>query len=106
MLAHRPGTTTDRWMGQGALAPRRLRFEFQRADVRLHSRGTILPEVFVSLSLEEKREQGMPDARCTRGLVCFARRARAVTQRRKGTEETALSLIQFQSRSNTPGKSP
>ena len=28
------------------------------------------PEVFISLSLAKQREQGMPGARCTRGLVC------------------------------------
>jgi hypothetical protein len=47
-----------------------FRFKFQTADARPHSRGAILPEVCVSVSLEKKREQGMPDARCTRGLAC------------------------------------
>ncbi len=38
-----------------------------RIHVRVLAAG--LPEVCLSLSLE-MREQGMPDARCTRGLVC------------------------------------
>jgi hypothetical protein len=45
-------------------------FKSKTADTHLHSRGTILPEACVSSSLKEKMEQGMPDARCTRGLVC------------------------------------
>ena len=37
---------------------------------RLHSRGTRCPSFARTLSLRKQREQGMPDARCTRGLVC------------------------------------
>ena len=65
----------DRWAGcdrRGAVArttkllniEAEIRIECQTADTRPHSRGAVLPEVCVSLSLE-KREQGVPDARCT-----------------------------------------
>ena len=47
---------------------RTYRFEFQTADTRPHSRDTTSPEFCVVP--RERREQGMPDARCTRGLVC------------------------------------
>src|SRR6266567_8325222 len=40
-------------------------------DVRPHSRGRQMPELCEGLGpLGKKRAQGMPDARCTRGLVC------------------------------------
>jgi len=38
-------------------------------DTRPHSRGTICPS-FAFRFPSNGREQGMPDARCTRGLVC------------------------------------
>ena len=37
--------------------------------MHLRSRGS-MPEVCTSSSLVDEREQGMPGARCTRGLVC------------------------------------
>jgi hypothetical protein len=46
-----------------------FRFKFQTADTRSHSRGTICPS-FAFRFPSKEREQGMPDARCTRGLVC------------------------------------
>jgi hypothetical protein len=46
-----------------------FRFEFQTADARRHSRGTICPS-FAFRFPSNRREQGMPDARCTLGLVC------------------------------------
>ena len=47
------------------------------------------PEVCTSLSLIEKREQGMPGARCTRGLVCkFVRRKRTRAYRFSGGNPT------------------
>jgi hypothetical protein len=46
-----------------------FRFKFQTADTRPHSRGTICPS-FAFRFPSNRREQGMPDARCTRGLVC------------------------------------
>jgi len=56
-----------------AYAPRNevvtFRFKFQTADTRPHSRGTICPS-FAFRFPSTRREQGMPDARCTRGLVC------------------------------------
>ena len=40
-------------------------------DMRSHSRDALSPELFRnSLSLSKQRAQGMPGARCTRGLVC------------------------------------
>ncbi len=51
--------------------------KFQTADVRRRSRGTMLPELCVVPP--KRREQGMPDARCTRGLVCKIVRKKAHT---------------------------
>jgi len=45
-----------------------FRFKFQTADMRPRPRGAISPE-FCGVP-PKRREQGMPDARCTRGLVC------------------------------------
>jgi hypothetical protein len=71
-----------------------FRFTFQTADVRPHSRGTILPEFCVVP--REKREQGMPDARCTRGLVCKDVRKKTHTsiqvQRRHSGIPCAMAL--------------
>src|SRR5215204_309121 len=41
-----------------------------RRDDQDCSRGAIHPSFTISLSLCEQRAQGMPGARCTRGLVC------------------------------------
>ena len=69
---------------------------FQTTDIRPHSRGTMLPELCVSLSLQRKREQGMPDARCTRGLVCKDVRKKTHTsiqvQRRHSGIPCAMAL--------------
>jgi hypothetical protein len=47
------------------------RFKFQTArDVRPHSRGRICPSFALTPAPDQKRAQGKPDARCTRGLVC------------------------------------
>ena len=46
-----------------------LRFKFQTADTRPRSRGTTCPRLAFRCP-SKGREQGMPDARCTRGLVC------------------------------------
>ena len=40
------------------------------------SRDAMRSELCMNLSLQRKREQGMPGARCTRGLVCKMRRKR------------------------------
>jgi hypothetical protein len=43
----------------------------QREDVRPHSRGALRPSFASIAALDNnKRAQGKPDARCTRGLVC------------------------------------
>ena len=49
-----------------------IQFEFQTADTRrTHSRGGMRPRFACRLSTSKiQREQGMPDARCTRGLAC------------------------------------
>ncbi len=39
------------------------------ADAHLRSRGTDSARVLIGFALENGRAQGMPDARCTRGLV-------------------------------------
>src|SRR2546423_8432861 len=39
-------------------------------DTASHSRGATRPRVVNVLSLEKRRAQGRPGARCTRGLVC------------------------------------
>ncbi len=64
---------------------------------RSRSRGMVLPEVlhFVCPSLEQ-REQGMPGARCTRGLVCKVAQRKAHTsiqvQRRQSGIPCAMVL--------------
>ena len=45
-----------------------FRFECQTPDTRPHSRGTTCPRF--AYRCPSRREQGMPDARCTRGPVC------------------------------------
>jgi hypothetical protein len=47
----------------------RRRFKFQTADARPRPRGMTCPR-FAFRCPPETREQGMPDARCIRGLVC------------------------------------
>jgi hypothetical protein len=42
----------------------------QREDVRPHSRGAMRPSFASIGTLDKKRAQGKPGARCTRGLVC------------------------------------
>jgi hypothetical protein len=42
----------------------------QREDVRPHSRGAMRPSFASIATLDNKRAQGKPGARCTRGLVC------------------------------------
>ena len=43
----------------------------QREDVRPHSRGTLRPSFASMAALDNnKRAQGKPGARCTRGLAC------------------------------------
>ena len=46
-----------------------FRFKCQTADTRPRSRGTTCPRLAFRCP-SKGREQGMPDARCTRGLVC------------------------------------
>jgi hypothetical protein len=46
-----------------------FRFKFQTADTHLRSRGGRRPS-FACRCPSNRREQGMPDARCTRGLAC------------------------------------
>src|SRR5712672_4276250 len=46
-----------------------IRFEYQTADTRPHSRGGRRPR-FACRCPSNWREQEMPDARCTRGPVC------------------------------------
>jgi hypothetical protein len=46
-----------------------VRFECQTAGARPYSRGGRRPR-FACRCPSNRREQGMPDARCTRGLVC------------------------------------
>ena len=59
------------------------------------SRGRICPSLEHG-SLLVEREQGMPDARCTRGLACNMRKARAHTsiqvQRRQSGIPCAMAL--------------
>jgi len=42
----------------------------QREDVRPHSRGAMRPSFASIGTLDKKRAQGKPGARCTRGLAC------------------------------------
>ena len=81
-------------MGPGSRPGRQLFFEFQTADMRPHSRGTISPEFCVVPP--KRREQGMPDARCTRGLVCKDVRKKTHTsiqvQRRHSGIPCAMAL--------------
>ena len=42
----------------------------QREGMRPHCRGAMRPSFASIDTLENKRAQGKPDARCTRGLVC------------------------------------
>ncbi len=54
-------------------------------DVHPHSRGMIYPRFSFRCPSKVKREQGMPGARCTRGLVCkFVRRMRTRAYRFSG----------------------
>src|ERR1700686_1692938 len=53
----------------------KLQFECQTAHARPHSRGRRRPR-FACRCPSNRREQGMPDARCTRGLVCKVVRKR------------------------------
>src|ERR1700730_2205898 len=72
-----------------------FRFKFQTADTRPHSRGTSCPS-FAFRFPSKKREQGMPDARCTRGLVCKYVRKKTHTsiqvQRRQSDIPCAMVL--------------
>jgi hypothetical protein len=43
---------------------------FQTVDTPSHPRGAMRPSFAPMATLERKRAQGKPDARCTRGLVC------------------------------------
>jgi hypothetical protein len=69
---------------------------FKTADARPHSRGAMLPELCRSVVPPKKREQGMPDARCTRGLVCKMCKKKAHTsiqvQRRQSDIPCAMAL--------------
>jgi hypothetical protein len=56
-----------------------LRFAFQRANTTSPSRGTICPSFAFRRPSKAKREQGMPGARCTRGLVCRVAQKKAHT---------------------------
>ena len=71
-----------------------FRFKFQTADMRPYSRGTMSPELCVVPP--KRREQGMPDARCTRGLVCKDVRKKTHTsiqvQRRHSGIPCAMAL--------------
>ena len=52
-------------------AARIFRFNFQTANVTPHSRGALRPRFSNSFRpLSSQRAQGMPGARCTRGLMC------------------------------------
>jgi len=64
---HRARIRATRWLL--AMTDRKLRFECQTADTRPHSRGGRRPR-FACRRPSNWREQGMPDARCTRGPVC------------------------------------
>ena len=64
---------TDRWIASSmALLAMtwsvRDAISYREHGLTLSRHG--LPEVCKKLSLQKKREQGMPGARCTRGLVC------------------------------------
>src|SRR5712672_127995 len=63
------GRAFARPVGSLAMTDRELRFECQTADTRPHSRGGRRPR-FACRRPSNWREQGMPDARCTRGPVC------------------------------------
>ena len=68
-----------------------VRFKFQTADTRPRSRGTIRPR-FACRCLPQTREQGMPDARCTRGLVCKVARVKKRTRAYRAAENIRHSL--------------
>ena len=53
----------------GCFVARAPRNDVER-DAVSRSRGMIYPRCFISSVPRKKREQGMPGARCTRGLVC------------------------------------
>ena len=52
-----------------ALLPRKFH-SAQTASTRPRSRGTDIARGLPIVVPQNMREQGMPDARCTRGLVC------------------------------------
>ena len=54
-------------MGIASLHP-----SYDRRDLAFSRRGS--PEVCISMSPLEQREQGRPGARCTRGLACQMRK--------------------------------
>ena len=57
----------------------------RRRDVTPHARGMMRPRVCQDFRpRSEKRAQGRPDARCTRGLVCKNRRKRTRAYRFSG----------------------
>jgi hypothetical protein len=68
----------------------------KRADVHPHSRGMIYPRFILSIVPLDEREQGMPGARCTRGLVCKVAQKKAHTsiqvQRRQSGIPCAMVL--------------
>jgi hypothetical protein len=60
-------------------------------DMRPHSRGRVLPELFqIRCPSLKQREQGMPGARCTRGLVCQLRKQKAHTSIQVSGEHTDI----------------
>ena len=66
-------------------------FNYQTADVSPRSRDTMCPSFASIYTLDKKRAQGKPDARCTRGLVCkLAQNKR--TRAYRAAEAIRLSL--------------
>jgi hypothetical protein len=79
-----PETAARKPRSRGVLGPPLSRRTTAENDVRPHSRGTVCPR-FANTVPREKREQGMPGARCTRGLVCkFVRKKRTRAYRFSG----------------------
>ena len=78
----------------GVVVPFGLRLPLSKHDFAFSRRD--LPEVCMTLSLLDEREQGMPGARCTRGLVCKIAQRNAHTsiqvQRRQSGIPCAMVL--------------
>src|SRR5260370_25180464 len=72
IASHRARIRATRWLAMTGF--RSDSIVKQREDVRPHFRGAMRPGFASVATLANKRAQGKPGARCTRGLVCKVRK--------------------------------